>query len=66
MFVSNMFFIIYTRHAISLVKNPKEESPKVSNKYTKSDFSNFDCGRPVDQECVCQCFFKGNLGLAVS
>ena len=61
MFDLNKFFILYTREAFPAVKNPKEESLKVFNKYSKSHFSNFEYGRSVDQENVRRCFLRGNL-----
>ena len=66
MFVPNKFFIIYTRDTNPAVENPREESPKVFNKYTESHFSNFKYGRSLDQECVRRCFFKENFRLAAS
>ena len=62
MFDLNKSFILYTRAAFLAVKNPKEESLKVFNKYSKSHFSNFEYGRSLDQENVCWCFLWGTLG----
>ena len=66
MFVSNKFFILYTRDAFLAVKSRKEGSPKVFNKYNKSHFSKFEYGRSPDQKNVCRYFFTGNLRLTAS
>ena len=62
MFVSNKFFILYTRDAFLAVKNRKEGSPKVFNKYNKSLFSKFEYGRSPDQKSVRRYFLRGTLG----
>ena len=48
MFVSNKFFILYTRNVFSTVKTTKKGPLKVFDKYTKSNFSNFEYGRSSD------------------
>ena len=58
-FVSNKFFILYTRDAsFPAVKKPKEDSLKVFNKYIKSYFSNVEDGRSPDRKTSVSVFYR--------
>ena len=48
MFVSNKFFILLSQNVFPTVKTTKKGPLKVFNKYTKSNFSNFEYGRSSD------------------